>query len=88
VFERATNAVVVFLWLVYKNRRMDENIVDKIRVERLQKIHGSLFLAKWINRLVMKLGNFLYERGYLSEIVEIDALTGLFNRNFLIDGER
>lgn len=51
---------------------MEENIVEQIRVDR----------SGWIDRLMVSLGKFLYKRGYLSEIAETDALTGLLNRNF------
>jgi len=61
---------------------MEENIVDEIRIERLSRVHGSRILAVWVNKLMVKLGKYLYEHDYLSEIAETDALTGLFNRNF------
>jgi diguanylate cyclase (GGDEF)-like protein len=59
-----------------------EDIVGQIRIEELQKKHGVRFLAVLTNRVALWLGQKLYERGFLSEITEKDALTGLYNRNF------
>jgi|GEM_PF-2301021 diguanylate cyclase (GGDEF)-like protein len=61
---------------------MEENIVNEIRIERLSRVHGFRAVAVWINRLMVRLGKYLYDHDYLSEIAETDALTGLFNRNF------
>lgn len=61
---------------------MEENIVEQIRVDKLNRIHGFRFLAVAVNKLMVSLGKRLYKWGYLSEITETDALTGLFNRNF------
>ena len=61
---------------------MEENIVENIRIERLTRIHGLRFIAVWVNKLMVYLGKLLFKWGYLSEITEVDSLTGLFTRNF------
>ncbi len=60
----------------------EENLIDQIRIDRLKQIYGVKFLAVIANKVMLSLSGLLYKWGYLGELTETDALTGLFNRNF------
>jgi len=59
-----------------------ETIVSEIRNLELKKKLRVLWLAKAIGKMYMRLGDYLYRNGLISEIVDVDVLTGLYNKNF------
>lgn len=58
------------------------NPVEKVRHEETKKQVKFDFLAHIINKMYLKLGKYLYERGYISEIADVDSLTGMYGRSF------
>lgn len=58
------------------------NPVEMVRDEEMKRKVRVGFLARAINKFYVSLGEALYNRGFVSEVADSDALTGLFNRNF------
>jgi diguanylate cyclase (GGDEF)-like protein len=58
------------------------NPVTNVRHEEVKKVVKLDFVASLVNRFYSSLGEFLYEKGYLSEMADSDKMTGLYNRNF------
>jgi diguanylate cyclase (GGDEF)-like protein len=58
------------------------NPVEAIRHEEMKKTVRVGFVAKAINKFYISLGDYLYRKGFVSEIADSDSLTGFFNKNF------
>lgn len=60
----------------------EANPVEIVRHAEMVKKVKMGWLARLINNFYLSLGQRLYEQGYVSEMADTDALTGLYNRNF------
>lgn len=57
-------------------------LLEEVREETWQKRLVPRPVARLIDGAARKLAYRLFKHGYLSEVVDVDTLTGLYNRNF------
>ena len=60
----------------------EANVIEDLRHQEIQKTVKVKWLARWVSRLYVKFGEYLYQKGFISQIVDVDSLTGAYNRNF------
>ncbi len=58
------------------------NLIDNLKHEAVRKHVKFLWLAKLLTKIYLRIGEYLFKNGLISDVVDVDVLTGLYNRNF------
>lgn len=59
-----------------------DNPVQIVRQEEMERVVKLSFLARILIKLYHATGEYLYKNGFISDLADVDRMTGLFNKNF------
>jgi diguanylate cyclase (GGDEF)-like protein len=61
---------------------MNAKLIEDLQIDEAKKVVRVRGLARALIFIYQKIGIYLYERGFLSQVVDADELTGAYNRSF------